>query len=91
MSGVKGRSGRRTLTDEIRLREMRQQVIAKSWRVANAHLDSAANDKVALAQAICVKSMPTEVKQELNARIVTEQEQSIIDKYIGVNRLGAGN
>ena len=91
MSGVKGRSGRRTLTDEIRLREMRQQVIAKSWRVANAHLDSAANDKVALAQAICVKSMPTEVKQELNAHVITEQESILLSRYIASNRLGSGN
>lgn len=69
MAGVKGRSGRRSRTEE----ERRWRVIAKAWEIIEQQLnnpDLSITTKLEIASKLVVKDIPTEVEGRLSAQVV---------------------
>ena len=80
MAGNKN-SGRRPLG--VRMNRLR--VIDKAWEVTQEKLESQDKDRVQAALPIVIKSMVDH--KEIEAHVVTQEEQGILDKYIHTNRL----
>ena len=82
MSGVKGRSGRRVWSIE----EKRHRVIDKAWLEVDNKLTSTDKDKISTALPIVIKDMVN--KQDIDSTVrISQEEQTILDKYIHSNRL----
>lgn len=61
MAGVKGRSGRRTTSDESK----RLRVLQKAWEILESALDNPElpiGYKIDIASKLCVKNLPQEVQ-----------------------------
>ena len=87
MSGVKGRSGRKSIPEEMR----RHMVIDKAWRLTDERLDNPNDPKrYDTAEALAVKSMVDKQSVQMDARI-SQEEQGILDKYISRNRVASSS
>ena len=82
MSGVKGRSGRRIWSIE----EKRHHIIDKAWELTAKKLESDDKDRFDTARDLVLKDMINKEQVDLTS-LVTNEEQSILSKYISCNRL----
>ena len=83
MSGVKGRSGRRPLSEEM----LRHRTILRAWELTSQKLHTSQDkDTYNTAKDIVVKDMTAKEQVDMTAHL-TQEEQSILDKYIHTNRL----
>ena len=81
-------SGRRPLSQEMK----RHMVIDKAWEVTRQALDGeialANKDKTQLAGSLAMKSMVD--KQDISMKAhISQEEESILAKYIQGNRIGS--
>jgi hypothetical protein len=77
MSGVKGRSGRQAWSIE----EKRHRAINKAWEITTEKLESNDKDRVTVALPIVLKDLPNINHNDTQLHI-SQEEQSILDKYI---------
>lgn len=82
MSGKKGHSGRRPYI----ARNEKDAIIRKAWNKVNYKLGMSDQQSFSIAKDIAVKDMTEKQQVDMTANI-TQQEQSIIDKYIHPNRI----
>lgn len=85
MSGVKGRSGRRTKSEE----QKRRDTLQKAWDLTYQQLHNTNEPRrFDTAAQMVIKDMVNKEKIQMDANI-TEEEKQIIDRYIQHNRLPA--
>lgn len=78
MAGVKGRSGRKSTTDE----EKRLRIIDKAWEIVNQFLHDSTIDiklRAEMASKLVTKDMPTQVEGNLS-HVVEMGEIKVGDK-----------
>lgn len=84
MAGVKGRSGRRPFSEEM----LRHRTILKAWETTSQQLHNTEDPKrFDTASSMVVKDMTSKESIDMKAD-VTQHDQSILDKYINVDRMG---
>lgn len=78
MSGVKGRSGRRPLSQEL----LKHRVIDKAWQLTEQRLDSDDPKKFDTAEAIATRDMTQ--KQDVNSVsevTISDSDKAILERY----------
>ena len=85
MSGVKGRSGRRPLSEEM----LRHRTILRAWELTSQKLHSEDKENINIAKDIVLKDMVSKEQVNSNIELISKQEEDILSKYISPNRLSS--